>query len=307
MSQHPGADLGCPGATGTPRRCIGPHAVHVWRPWIRRVRRKCCDPRRARMRLSPPDSGSVTRSPLAERVSPVMKLDSSPRRKVMMAAISSGWPIRPWELGTTRCIVSSGRTWAISVSMRPGADAVDADIIGGERLGAASGHRDDARLGRGVMDLHLPQAGSSRRRGYQDDPAEPPRDHLVLDREDDQERPVQVHVDRLEPALGRSAPMVADVADRTAMGEQVDRTQLVPRPRRPGDRRHPAWRRRRVRRSALRPIARISESHVLGLFDREAKLMATSAPRRPAARPRPGRCRAIRPSRGPLGSRKHPA
>ena len=74
------------------------------------------------------------------------------------------------------------------------------------------------------MDLHLPRP-ESRHRRYQDDTAELSGDHLVLDREDDQERSVQIHVDRLEPELVRQLAMVADVADRATMSEQVDRPQ----------------------------------------------------------------------------------
>ena len=107
-----------------------------------------------------------------------------------------------------------------------GGDAIDADIVRGERLGAAARQRDHARLGRRVMDLHLARPQRGHRRD-QDDPPEASRDHLVLDREDDQERPVQIHVDRLEPELVDQAGMVADVADRAAVGEQVDRPKLL--------------------------------------------------------------------------------
>ena len=75
--------------------------------------------------------GSVTLPPLAESVSPVMKLDSSLKRKRMTEAISGGWPIRPSGVSATmRFIDSSERTWAISVSIRPGATQLTRTLCG---------------------------------------------------------------------------------------------------------------------------------------------------------------------------------
>ena len=68
------------------------------------------------------------------------------------------------------------------------------------------------------MDLHFPRP--ERRDGrYQDDPPEVARDQLILGREHDQISLIQIHIDRFEPELVGQPGVVAEIADRAAMGE----------------------------------------------------------------------------------------
>ena len=83
-----------------------------------------------------------------------------------------------------------------------------------------------ARLGRRVMDLHRPRPKSGNGR-EQHDPAKTPLDHLVLDREHDAKRAVQIGVDRLEPAFVRELRVVRGVANRPAMTQQIDGAEFL--------------------------------------------------------------------------------
>ena len=73
-------------------------------------------------------------------------------------------------------------------------EAIDADVVRRERLGAAAGEGDHPRLGRGVMDLHLPRP-QRRHRRQRHDAAEAALDHLVLDREHHQQQQVDRQAD----------------------------------------------------------------------------------------------------------------
>ena len=158
-----------------------------------------------------------------------MKLDSSLRRNRITEAISSGWPMRPMRgVGHNALHRLVGENVGHLGLDQAGSDAVDADIMRRERLGTAASQGDHTRLGGGVMDLHLPgpSAATDDTRTIRPNP----RSIMAsLTANTTRNAPFKIHVDRFEPEIVRQAGMVADVADRTAMGEQVDRAQVISR------------------------------------------------------------------------------
>ena len=92
--------------------------------------------------------GNVTRPPLAESVSPVMKLDSSLSRKRITDGNFVGLadPAQR-RFGHDALHRFIGQHVGHLGLDQAGGHAIDAHAVRGERLGAAAGQRDHARLG----------------------------------------------------------------------------------------------------------------------------------------------------------------
>src|SRR5205807_7407338 len=103
----------------------------------------------------------------------------------------------------------------------PGRYTINPHIMRRERLCATARQSYDARLGRRIVNLHLPGPQRSDR-GQGDNPAKTSGHHLILDGKYCQISAIEIYVDGLAPDVVAEVLMILDIADRAAMNQEIN-------------------------------------------------------------------------------------